>query len=172
MKNIFLLLGLCTLLLSGCNNTRLENTSDIKLEITEDVPSPTTPPIVYRKITLYKGIYRDTNTRQYDVAEFDDTVTPISKEIEIISITNTSFEFRLIERIYGTDQFTEIIPISTAYFTGDGYSAYFSNENTYLTISFPDVLEDSSSLFITLEGISEYEDIIFMNSEAEGHESG
>lgn len=172
MKILFILLGLSTLLLSGCNNKKSENTSDKKPIITETLLSPTTPPIVYRKVTLYKGIYRDTSMRQYDVTEIDKNVTPISREIEIINITDTSFEFRLIERIYGTDQLSEIIPTSTAYFTDDGYSAFFYNQTTYLTISFPDVLDDNSALFITFEGISEYEDIVFMNSEVEGHESG
>ncbi|ABX42120.1 hypothetical protein [Lachnoclostridium phytofermentans] len=126
---------------------------------------------VLAQVKVYEGLYFDERYySQVGIPDYESTF--IYHAIYTSNITDTSFDFKIVEIEYSTKNEKEIIPINTAYFIEDGKRAVYYGDNQTLYFIFDDDQIDPTIGCMTISGYDLLEDTKYINNQIPGHEAG
>lgn len=125
------------------------------------------------QVQLYEGSYRDGQYVQYNSDGPNFESPHIYCEIIVSNITDTSFDFYIISKIWETEEIEIIFPLSTAIFIGDGTEAvYYDDELIFKFIFTYELNPFPIILCMEITGYELFEDIMFFNNNIPGYECG
>lgn len=126
---------------------------------------------VLAQVKVYEGLYFDEKYySQVGIPDYESTFT--YHAIYTSNITDTSYDFKIVEIEYSTKNETEIIPTNTAFFIEDGKKAVYYGDNQNFYFIFNDDQIDPVIGCMTISGYDLLEDTKYINNQIPGHEAG
>lgn len=125
---------------------------------------------VSARVQLYEGCYFDSSTFGDSTrADYPKTYC----EINVLNITDTSFDFIIDEVTVETDEKEQILPRKTAVFIHDGMEAVYQDDDMELTFTFPDYHKAyPAATDMEITGYNKLEGKTYNNNCIPGHEFG